>query len=69
MDHFVKVLRDNPNDAASSRNLAALLMAEGRVDQALKHYEVAIQADPRNPAIRFAPYAFLCYKSVMSTDI
>jgi len=51
MEWFVAELQKNPKDSRSHRNLAALLLADGRIEKALQHYEVAIQNEPRNPGL------------------
>jgi len=50
-DYYVAKLKEDPQNAASHKNLAALLMGQGRVKQAVRHYEAALKFDTRNAAL------------------
>src|SRR3989304_3733140 len=52
MDHqiatFETAVREHPDDASARANLAALYFAEGRYDEAIEQYEVALEGDEEN---------------------
>ena len=45
---YLKVLKKNPSAATANNNLAAIFLAEKKLDKATYHFNQACQADPKN---------------------
>ena len=49
--YFTQRLQKDPKEAMSHHNMAVLLLSQGRTEQAVKFYEVALMANGTNPGL------------------